>query len=118
MLNLLLAVYQYNFNAWSWYIAIAWLLIGLFIYFVHFEKMAAPEMPQVLEVGQQDRTEEYDYRILIPMHNPDHVIPLMKLAAPIARHITGKSLFWGLSMYRRIYPFTKGCASCIIKPRF
>ena len=80
VLNLLLAFYQYNFDVWSWYIAIAWLLIGLFIYFVHFEKMATPEMPQVLEVGQQDRAEEYDYRILIPLHNPDHVIPLMKLA--------------------------------------
>ncbi|MEE8461769.1 MAG: amino acid permease C-terminal domain-containing protein, partial [Acidobacteriota bacterium] len=82
VLNLVLAVNQYNFNAWSWYIAIAWLFIGLFIYFVHFEKVAAPEMPQVLEVAQQDRTEEYDYRILILLHNPDHVIPLMKLAAP------------------------------------
>ena len=108
VLNLLLAVYQYNFNAWSWYIAIAWLFIGLFIYFVHFEKVAAPEMPQVLEVGQQDRTEEYDYRILIPLHNPDHVIPLMKLAAPIAKAHNGEIIVLGVIDVPQNLPIHEG----------
>jgi len=108
VLNLVLAVYQYNFNAWSWYIAIAWLFIGLFIYFVHFEKVAAPEMPQVLEVGQQDRTEEYDYRILIPLHNPDHVIPLMKLAAPIAKAHNGEIIVLGVIDVPQNLPIHEG----------
>jgi amino acid transporter/nucleotide-binding universal stress UspA family protein len=108
VLNLALAFYQYNFNAWSWYIAIAWLFIGLFIYFVHFEKVAAPEMPQVLEVGQPDRTEEYDYRILIPLHNPDHVIPLMKLAAPIAKANNGEIIVLGVIDVPQNLPIHEG----------
>ena len=108
VLNLALAFYQYNFNAWSWYIAIAWLFIGLFIYFVHFEKVAAPEMPQVLEVGQPDRPEEYDYRILIPLHNPDHVIPLMKLAAPIAKANNGEIIVLGVIDVPQNLPIHEG----------
>jgi amino acid transporter/nucleotide-binding universal stress UspA family protein len=108
VLNLALAFYQYNFDAWSWYIAIAWLLIGLFIYFAYFEKVAAPEMPQVLEVGQENRNGEHDYRVLIPLHNPDHVIPLMKLAAPIARANNGEIVVLGVIDVPQNLPIHEG----------
>jgi amino acid transporter/nucleotide-binding universal stress UspA family protein len=108
VLNLALAFYQYNFDAWSWYIAIAWLLIGLFIYFAYFEKVAAPEMPQVLEVGQENRNGEHDYRILIPLHNPDHVIPLMKLAAPIAKARNGEIVVLGVIDVPQNLPIHEG----------
>jgi amino acid transporter len=38
-LNMFLAVYQFNFDPRAWYIAMAWIIIGLFIYFMYFEKV-------------------------------------------------------------------------------
>ncbi len=84
-LNLFLAVYQYNFDPRAWYITGVWIVLGLFIYFVFVEKAAISEMPQVLNVAQAGMDSEYTNRIMIPLHNPDNVIPLMQLAAPIAR---------------------------------
>ncbi len=65
-------------------------------------------MPQVLEVGQQERTEEYDYRILIPLHNPDHVIPLMKLAAPVAKAHNGEIIVLGVIDVPQNLPIHEG----------
>ena len=96
VLNLFLAVYQFNFDPRAWYIALAWIMAGLLIYFMHFEKVAAVDMPQVLEVQQAKSNGAYAYRILIPLHNPDHVIPLMKLAIPLARAHQGEIIVLGV----------------------
>ena len=89
-LNLLLAIYQYEFDPRSWFIALGWVMVGLFIYFVYFEKKAESEMPQVLEVHQPEPPTEYPHRILLPIAHPDHIIPLMDLAIPIAREKGGE----------------------------
>jgi amino acid transporter/nucleotide-binding universal stress UspA family protein len=96
VLNMFLAVYQFNFDPRAWYIAIVWIIFGLFIYFVHFEKVTAADMPQVLEVQQSKSANTYSYHILVPLHNPDHVIPLMKLAIPIAKAHKGEIIVLGV----------------------
>ena len=96
ILNMFLAIYQFNFDPRAWYIAIAWIIVGLFIYFMHFEKVTAADMPQVLEVQQSESTHTYSYRILVPLHNPDHVIPLMKMAIPIAKAHQGEIIALGV----------------------
>ncbi|MGD8612405.1 MAG: amino acid permease, partial [Desulfobacterales bacterium] len=95
-LNMFLAVYQFNFDPRAWYITIAWIIVGLFIYFIYFEKTTAAEMPQVLEVQQTASTKQHNYRILIPLHNPDHVVPLMRLAVPIAKAHNGEIIVLGV----------------------
>ena len=95
-LNMFLAIYQFNFDPRAWYIAFAWIIVGLFIYFMYFEKVTAADMPQVLEVQQSKSTNTYSYRILVPLHNPDHVIPLMKLAIPIAKAHEGEIIVLGV----------------------
>ena len=96
VLNMYLAVYQFHFDSRAWYIAIAWIIAGMFIYFLYFEKTTAADMPQVLTVQQAQSTNPSSYRILIPLHNPDHVIPLMKLAVPIARSYQGEIVVLGV----------------------
>lgn len=96
VLNMFLSIYQFNFDPRAWYITIAWIIVGLFIYFMYFEKVSAADMPQVLEVQQSKSTSAYSYRILVPLHNPDHVIPLMKLAVPIARVHEGEIIVLGV----------------------
>jgi nucleotide-binding universal stress UspA family protein len=89
-------MYQFKFDPRAWYIAIAWIIVGLFIYFMYFEKVTAADMPQVLEVQQSKSTNAYPYRILVPLHNPDHVIPLMKLAIPLAKAHQGEIIVLGV----------------------
>ena len=96
VLNMFLAIYQFNFYPQAWYIAIGWIIVGLFIYFMYFEKVTAPDMPQVLEVQQSKIENSYAYQILVPFHNPDHVIPLMKLAIPLARAHEGEIIVLGV----------------------
>jgi amino acid transporter/nucleotide-binding universal stress UspA family protein len=90
ILNLLLAIYQFNFDPRAWYITLAWIFVGLFVYFMYFEKTSDAEMPQVLEVHQSKNESPYTYRILVPLYNPDNIIPLMKLAIPIAKSHQGE----------------------------
>ena len=96
VLNMFLAVYQFNFDPRAWYIAIAWIIAGLFIYFIYFEKVTAVDKPKVLEVQQPKSANAFSYRILVPLHNPDHVIPLMKLAIPIAKARQGEIIVLGV----------------------
>ncbi len=107
-LNMFLAVYQYNFDPLAWYIALAWIVIGLFIYFIYFEKITAADMPQVLEVQQPKSQNNFSYRILVPLANPDHVIPLMNLAIPIARARQGEIIVLGVIDVPRNLPAHEG----------
>lgn len=108
LLNLYLAVYQYQFDQRSWFITIGWIVVGLFIYFIFFEKVTAEEMPQVLEVAQAAVDSSYKYRILVPLHNPDHVEPLLDLAAPIARAHDGELIVLGVIDVPRNLPVHEG----------
>jgi amino acid transporter/nucleotide-binding universal stress UspA family protein len=96
VLNMFLAIYQFKFDPRAWYIAIAWVILGLFIFFVYFEKVKAADMPKVLEVQQPKSANAYSYRILVPLYNPDHVIPLMRLAIPLARAHQGEIVVLGV----------------------
>jgi len=96
VLNILLAIYQYKFDPRSWYLAGAWIITGLFIYFVYFEKIQAGQMPQVLDVNPAERSHASTFRILIPLANPDNVIPLMDLAIPIAKAMKGEIIVLGI----------------------
>jgi amino acid transporter/nucleotide-binding universal stress UspA family protein len=107
-LNLFLAVYQFNFDPRSWYITGCWIGVGLFIYFIYFEKTTAADMPQVLEVTQPYSGRRRKYRILIPLHNPDHVIPLMRLAVPIAKANRGQIIVLGVVKVPRSLPIHEG----------
>lgn len=96
VLNLFLAVYQFRFDARAWYIAIAWVFVGILIYLAFFQRASEEEEPKVLEVQQPNGTGPHAYRILIPLHNPDHVIPLMNLALPMARANDGEIVVLGV----------------------
>jgi amino acid transporter len=49
VLNVFLAVYQFNFDPMSWYVALGWILIGLLAYLLYFEKQSGEAAPQVLD---------------------------------------------------------------------
>jgi nucleotide-binding universal stress UspA family protein len=109
LLNLFLAIYQYEFDPRSWGITGVWIVVGLIIYFLFFEKGVEEEMPQVLDVATSaPEAARREYRILIPLHNPDHVETLMDLAAPIARAHDGEIIVLGVVDVPRSLPVHEG----------
>ncbi len=108
LLNLFLAVYQWQFDPRAWYITVGWIAVGLFIYFLFFEEGATAEEPKVLDVGSAADDSGYDYRILIPLHNPDHVEPLLDLAAPLARARGGEIIALSVIDVPRSLPIHEG----------
>jgi len=81
---MLLAVYQFQFDPLSWYVAIAWIVLGFIAYSVYFEKESGAAAPRVLEALTREPPREA-YRILIPVANPETVSALLRLAVPVAR---------------------------------
>jgi len=108
LLNLYLAVYQYEFDPRSWLITGIWIVVGLFIYFLFFEKGVEEEAPKVLDVTAAASVSRADYRILVPVHNPDHVETLMSLAAPIARAHDGEIIALAVVDVPRSLPVHEG----------
>jgi len=108
-LNLFLAAYQFEFDPRSWFITAVWITLGLIIYFVFFSKAVEETAPKVLEVAVPAEAETAgSYRILIPLHNPDHVRPLMDIAAPIARAKGGKIIALAVVDVPRSLPIHEG----------
>ncbi len=96
ILNILLAIYQYKFDPRSWYIALAWIITGLFIYFIYFEKIHEGEKSMVLEINPSEHMSSHDFRIILPLANPDNMISLMNFAIPIAKANNGEIIVLGV----------------------
>ncbi len=84
VLNLWLAVYQFNFNPTSWFVAIGWILLGFAAYFLHFRKKSEEALPHVIE-ARPAIVGTSPYRILVPLSNPGNIHALLDLAIPIAK---------------------------------
>ncbi len=90
VLNVFLALYQFTFQPLAWYVTGGWILAGLLLYYAYFEKQAAAELPQVLPRPAPIRLPA-EGAVVVPLHNPDHVGPLLDYARPIAE-ARGESL--------------------------
>ncbi|KPL03210.1 MAG: hypothetical protein AMJ90_03605 [candidate division Zixibacteria bacterium SM23_73_2] len=92
---LFLAVFQYKIRPLTWYISLIWIFLGLLIYFAVFEKKTSEKKPQVLDADKKSRdkgkeAERKKFRILVPLHNPDHVTKLLDFAIPLAKKYNGE----------------------------
>ena len=88
VLNLFLAVYQFNFDPTSWYVALGWILLGLLAYSIYFEKRSGEALPQVLDALPQE-TARAEYRILVPVANPATVTNLVNPNTGLGLSATG-----------------------------
>ncbi len=109
-LNLFLAVYQFEFDPRSWGITAVWIVAGLVIYAMFFEKAAEEEAPKVIEVepAREAQAQRPDWRVLIPLHNPDTVESLIEFAAPIARAHEGEIVALAVVEVPRSLPIHEG----------
>ena len=83
-LNVFLAVYQFTFQPIAWYVTAGWVVIGLLLYFGHFQKVAADVEPQVLLPSRKVDVGLEEPSVVVALHNPDRVTTLLDFAMPIA----------------------------------
>jgi len=87
-----LAIFQYKFKPLAWYVSLAWIFIGLFVYFAYFQKKTEDQKPKVLDADRKPIAEDKqkkEFRILVPLHNPDNVEKLLSFAIPLAQKYDG-----------------------------
>lgn len=85
VLNIFLALYQFNFQPIAWYITLGWIGVGLLLYFAIFERQAAGLEPKVLIPTLPETTEEVKPSIVVALYNPDTVENLINLALAAAK---------------------------------
>ncbi len=85
LLNIFLAVYQFNFQPIAWYITIGWIVLGLLLYYSVFEKIASGFEPKVLMSTPKVTLSEKTPAIVVALYNPNNARTLLKLARSIAR---------------------------------
>jgi amino acid transporter/nucleotide-binding universal stress UspA family protein len=106
-LNVFLALYQFSFQPLAWYVTIAWIVVGLLLYYAYFEKQAAGAQPQVLERPVPPAAQVGD-TVVVPVHNPDHVGVLMDYARPIADSRGEKLVAYSVVEVPRQLPIHEG----------
>ncbi len=85
LLNIFLAVYQFNFQPIAWYITIGWIVVGLLLYYAVFEKKASAVEPQVLIPRRRAPEQDVAPCVLVSLYNPDNIGVLLDMACPEAR---------------------------------
>ncbi|MDX1578486.1 MAG: amino acid permease [Gemmatimonadota bacterium] len=108
VLNVFLALYQFNFQPIAWYVTAGWIVLGLLLYFGYFERQAAAEVPQVLLPRIPAPTELDAYTAVVPVYNPDTAPLLVDFAAPMVKERDGKILALGVVEVPRQLPVHEG----------
>ncbi len=89
-----LAAFQLRSQPIAWVLAIGWIIVGIIIYQTAFSRKAAvADVPKIIESPELLRLKNArHYKILLPLANPDRVVPLVEMAARIARGAQGEVL--------------------------
>lgn len=89
-----LAAYQLWNQPLAWVLAVGWIVIGVVIYLIAFSKrVTIADVPKVIETPELlNLKNAKNYKILLPLANPERVIPLVEMAGKVARVSQGEVL--------------------------
>ena len=108
VLNIFLALYQFNFQPIAWYITVGWIGIGLLLYFAVFEKRASGLEPQVLIPKVPSPQVEVPPSVIVALHNPDNIDVLVDLALTVAKRKNQKVIAISVVEVPRQMPIHEG----------
>jgi len=77
---ILLAGYMFHFSPKAWYATLIWISLGILVYYAY---SLGKEEVERGKIAREEAPEEY--RILVPIVNPNYLDTLMSLASGIAR---------------------------------
>jgi amino acid transporter/nucleotide-binding universal stress UspA family protein len=88
--NALLAISFFQFTQIVWYIAIGWIVLGLFVYLAYFSKIEAMEKPR--EILLEEILVSRDFSVLVPVATQEQARILGQIGAIIAQAHQGEIL--------------------------
>jgi amino acid transporter/nucleotide-binding universal stress UspA family protein len=90
--NVGLAIYMFTFLPMAWYVALAWVAVGVIVYFAYTVRAAEDEDALPVKILHEERLVPKDYQVLIPLANEEQARMLGILGAAIARAHDGEVL--------------------------
>ncbi len=105
-----LAVFMFNFSPLAWYFAIAWLIIGVAIFYFYARPriQSRTRTPVILQEKRLIATEEPRYTVLVPIANPGSLSILLKPAIAAARNNEGKIILLHVITVPEALPLSAG----------
>ena len=87
-----LAIYQLWNEPVAWLLSVSWIGIGIVIYWIAFSKrVTIADVPKVIESPELlSLKKTRNYKILLPLANPEHVKSLVDISARIAKVSRGE----------------------------
>jgi len=108
--KLALAVYLFNYSPLAWYGAIAWILVGVGIFFLYsrgrVRETKAKEETRL--IAEERSPEERGYQVLVPIANPNNAEQLIRAGSAIARHEGGEVLLTSVATVPDQTPLSEG----------
>ena len=108
--KLALAVYLFNYSPLAWYGAIAWILVGIGIFFLYSRgRVRETEAREETRFITEERApEERGYQVLVPIANPANAEQLVRVASAVARHEDGELLLTSVATVPGQTPLSEG----------
>ncbi|WP_136687164.1 amino acid permease [Halorhabdus amylolytica] len=108
--KLALAVYLFNYSPLAWYGAIAWILVGIGIFFLYSQRrVRETEAEEETRLIAEERApEDRGYQVLVPIANPENAEQLIRVASAIARHEDGEVLLTSVATVPDQTPLSEG----------
>ncbi len=110
--KLVLAVFLFQYSQVAWLYAVAWILVGVFVFFAYSNRRISAEEREAETrlVTEERATTDRSYQVLIPIANPEHAERLTKLGSAIARHNSGEVLLTSVATVPEQTPLDEGRA--------
>ena len=105
-----LAVYLFNYSPLAWYGAVAWILVGIGIFFLYSRgRVRESEVREETRLITETRApEDRGYQVLVPIANPDHAEQLIRAGGAVARHKDGEVLLTSVATVPEQTPLSEG----------
>lgn len=111
--KLALAGYLYLYSPLAWYGAIAWILIGIGIFFIYSRRRVRETAieKETRLVTEERAPADRGYQVLIPIANPEHAEQLVKAGSAIARRNNGEVLLTSIAIVPDQTPLSEAHAN-------
>jgi len=108
--ELFLAVYLFNYSPLVWYGAIAWVLVGVSVFYLYSRRrIRAEEVERETRLITEGRaTADRPYQVLVPIANPKHAKRLVNIGSAIARRNDGELLLTAVVTVPAQTPLSEG----------
>ena len=89
--NLFLAVFMFGFSRIAWYVTIIWIAGGIIFYYLYSRKKEISKEAEVSKtIIQKKEVISRDYKVLLPINNPDSLVKLVNFASMLTKFKKGQ----------------------------